>query len=74
MQVGDLVTWKLDTYDNNIPLEIGVVVGDQTTFKRRKKCVWVKFINGQHSHRKKTLCRESQLVLVEEIKKKLDKI
>ena len=67
MNIGDLVTWKLHTY-NIEPLEIGVVIGDQTSFKRRKKCVWVKFINGQHSHRKKTLCRESQLVLVEDIR------
>ena len=70
MQVGDLVTWKLDTINNNAPLEIGLVVGyfNGKTSYRRNACVWVKFVNGQHAHREKTLCAIQQLVLVEDIK------
>ena len=67
MQVGDLVTWKLDTINNNVPLEYGVIIGyfkGNTSYKS-KGCVWVKFVNGEHSHRAKTLCVIQQLVVVE---------
>lgn len=67
MNIGDLVTWRIDTiYDKSVPLEYGVVIGH---FKgkgyRRNECVWVKFANGQHSHRERTLCAVQQLVVVE---------
>ena len=67
MNIGDLVTWKLDTINNNVPLEYGVVIGyfNGKTSYRRNACVWVKFANGQHSHRERTLCAIQQLVVVE---------
>ena len=69
MQVGDLVTWKLDTINNKAPLEYGVVIGhfNGKSYKRNE-CVWVKFVNGQHAHRERTLCAIQQLVVVEDIK------
>ena len=70
MNIGDLVTWKLDVINNNVPLVYGVVIGyfNGKTSYRRNACVWVKFVNGQHAHREKTLCAIQQLVLVEGIK------
>jgi len=72
MNIGDLVTWVLDVINNNAPLEYGVVIGhfNGRSGGRRNKCVWVKFANGQHAHREKTLCAIAQLVLVEDIKQK----
>ena len=72
MNIGDLVTWKLGMYDMNVPFEMGVVIGyfNGKTNYRRNACVWVKFANGQHSHRERTLCAIQQLVLVEDIKQK----
>ena len=72
MTVGDLVTWRLDTISNKVPLEMGVVIGyfNGKTSYRKNACVWVKFANGQHSHRDRTLCAVQQLVLVEDIKQK----
>ena len=65
MQVGDLVTWKLLTINTSIPLEHGVVIGHFNGKSYRKnECVWVKFVNGQHAHRERTLCAIAQLVLV----------
>ena len=71
MQVGDLVTWVLDVINDKAPLEYGVVVGHfNGSYRSPKACVWVKFANGQHSHRERTLCAIAQLVLVEDIKQK----
>ena len=72
MNIGDLVTWKLDMINNNVPLEMGIVIGhfNGKTSARHNKCVWVKFANGQHSHRVKTLCAIQQLAVVEDIKQK----
>ncbi len=67
MQIGDLVTWKLDIINSNVPLEMGVVIG-YFNGKRRNQCVWVKFASGQHAHRERTLCAIQQLVLVEDTK------
>ena len=72
MQVGDLVTWVLDVINDKAPLEYGVVVGhfNGKTSGGKNKCVWVKFANGQHAHRERTLCAIAQLVLAEDIKQK----
>ena len=72
MNIGDLVTWKLDKINNKAPLVMGVVIGyfNGKTSYRKNQCVWVKFANGQHSHRERTLCAVQQLVLVEGIKQK----
>ena len=70
MNIGDLVTWKLDVVSDKVPLEYGVVIGIFRSSKKNNKCVWVKFANGQHSHRERTLCAITQLVLVEDIKQK----
>ena len=69
MQIGDLVTWKLDVYNDKAPLEYGVVIGGLLSTKNNK-CVWVKFVNGQHAHRDRTLCSIIHIVLVEDIKQK----
>ena len=71
MNIGDLVTWKLDVYNDKAILEYGVVIGyfDGKT-DRRNACVWVKFASGQHSHRDRTLCAIQQLVLAKDIKQK----
>ena len=66
MNIGDLVTWKSNTLKT--PLEYGVVIGIFKSSKRNNRCVWVKFGNGQHSHRDKTLCSIDHLILVEDIK------
>tara|TARA_R100000152_G_C6566793_1_gene35574 strand:- start:211 stop:438 length:228 start_codon:yes stop_codon:yes gene_type:complete len=72
MQVGSLVTWKLDVVSDKAPLEYGVVIGHFNGKSRGRKqaCVWVKFASGQHAHRERTLCAIAQLVLVEDIKQK----
>ncbi len=66
MNIGDLVTWKLNTINTSIPLEYGVVIGYFNGKKSlgNNKCVWVKFASGQHAHRERTLCAITQLVLV----------
>ena len=70
MKTGDLVTWKSNTLKT--PLEYGVVIGyfNGKTSYRKNACVWVKFGNGQHAHRERTLCAIDHLVLVEDIKQK----
>ena len=72
MSIGDLVTWRLDVYSNKANLEYGIVIGyfNGKTSLRNNKCVWVKFANGQHAHREKTLCAIGQLILAEDIKQK----
>jgi len=70
MQIGDLVTWKSDVLNDKVPLEYGVIIGIFRSSKRNNRCVWVKFGNGQHAHRDRTLCSIDHLVLVEDIKQK----
>ena len=70
MQVGSLVTWKLDVVNDKAPLEYGVVIGHFKGRGRKQACVWVKFASGQHAWRERTLCAIAQLVLVEDIKQK----
>ena len=68
MNIGSLVTWKLDVYNDNAPLEYGVIVGHARQVGKTIDLLWVKFLNGERSHREKTLCNIQHLVLVEGIK------
>ena len=67
MKVGDLVTWKLDVHNDKVSLEYGVIIG-YGAFGRKKEFVWVKFTNGQHSHKQRTLCKVDHLIPIEDIK------
>ena len=69
MNIGDLVTWKSDIL-NDKSLEYGVVIDIFRSSKRNNRCVWVKFGNGQHAYRERTLCSIDHLILVEDIKPK----
>jgi len=69
MKVGDLVTWKLDVHNDKVSLEYGVIIG-YGAFGRKKEFVWVKFTNGQHSHKQRTLCKVDHLIPIEDIKQK----
>ena len=69
MKVGDLVTWKSDVLNDKVALEYGVIIG-YGAFGKKKEFVWVKFTNGQHAHKRRTLCKVDHLVLVEDIKQK----
>ena len=73
MNTGDLVTWKLDVYTDKAPLEYGVIIGVARKVDRTIDLLWVKFVNGQHSHKAKTLCNIGHLILVDEVQKRLDK-
>tara|TARA_Y100000816_G_C26069968_1_gene562695 strand:- start:362 stop:586 length:225 start_codon:yes stop_codon:yes gene_type:complete len=73
MQVGDLVTWKLDVYTAHATLEYGVVIGVARKVDKTIDLLWVKFINGYNARREKVLCNIDHLLLVEDIEKKLDK-
>ena len=70
MNIGDLVTWKSDILNDTMPLEYGVVIGEHKAYRRMDRHIWVKFINGDHSHKARTLCNINHLVLVEDIKPK----
>lgn len=72
MNIGDLVTWKVDTINNKAPLEYGVIIEYFRGKAKSKGCVWVKFVNGQHSHRARTLCVIQQLIVVKDIDNKSD--
>jgi len=69
MKVGDLVTWKSDVLNDKVPLEYGVIIG-YGAFGKKKEFVWVKFTNGQHAHKRRTLCKVDHILLVEDIKQK----
>jgi len=70
MQIGDLITWKVDV-ENGEELDFGVVVGKAGALVgKRGDLLWVKFLTGSHSNKKKTLCKKEHLILVEEINKK----
>ena len=71
MQIGDLVTWKVDIACGD--LDYGVVIGHARKVGKSIDLLWVKFLNGNRSHRKKTLCNIEHLILVKDIEKKLDK-
>jgi len=67
MNIGDLVTWKVDV-KNGEELDYGVVVGIARYTLRNTNLLWVKFLTGSHSNKKKTLCNKKHLILVEDIK------
>ena len=69
MNIGDLVTWKSNVLNNDL-LEYGVVIDTYGNIERNNRYVWVKFTNGQHSHKQRTFCRVDHLMLVEDIKQK----
>ena len=70
MQIGDLVTWKEQAHSGK-EMDIGIVIdlfNGNRDFTSKRKLAWVKFTNGQHSHRERTLCAIEHLLLVEDIK------
>ena len=70
MNIGDLVTWKKQVCKGE-EMDIGIVIGlfdGNRDFTSKRKLAWVKFTNGQHSHKEKTLCAIEHLLLIEDIK------
>ena len=51
MQIGDLVTWKVDVAYGD--LDFGVVIGIARKIDRTVDLLWVKFVNGHNSKRDK---------------------
>ena len=70
MQVGDLVTWKVDIESGK--LEYGVVIGVARKVNRTIDLLWVKFLNGYNARKKKVLCNIEHLILVKDIDNKSD--
>ena len=70
MKIGDLVTWKINRFNESLPREYGVVIGffNGKTSLKDNKCVWVKFANGQHAYRERTLCAIQQLDIIKEVR------
>ena len=68
MQVGDLVTWKVDIESGK--LEYGVVIGVARKVNRTIDLLWVKFLTGHNTRKKKVLCNIDHLLLVKDIKQK----
>tara|TARA_A200000159_G_scaffold50707_1_gene46865 strand:- start:164 stop:433 length:270 start_codon:yes stop_codon:yes gene_type:complete len=66
MNIGDLVTWKVDAACGDI--DYGVVIGVARKVGRTIDLLWVKFLTGHRSHRKKTLCNIDHLILIKDIK------
>jgi len=71
MQIGDLVTWKVDITCGG-DIDYGVVIGFARKVDRKIDLLWVKFLTGHSSKRKKTLCNIDHLVLVKDIDNKSD--
>ena len=78
MQIGDLVTWKVDVAllcpmdIAGDKLEYGVVIGFARKVDRKIDLLWVKFLTGHNAKTKKTLCNIEHLVLVKDIDNKSD--
>ena len=68
MNIGDLVTWKVDIARGR--LEYGVVIGVARKVGKTIELLWVRFLNGYNAKRKKVLCNIDHLVLVKDIKSK----
>ena len=66
MQIGDLVTWKVDVACGD--LDYGVVIGIARKVDRTIDLLWVKFLNGHNSKPEKVLCNIQHLILVKDIK------
>ena len=74
MQVGDLVTWKVDVaYGDWQNFDFGVVIGIARKVDRTIDLLWVKFLTGHNSKPEKVLCNIDHLVLVKDVVEKLDK-
>ena len=71
MQIGDLVTWKVDVAYGD--LDYGVVIGYARKVGKKIDLLWVKFLNGHNSKPKKVLCNIDHLVLVKDVVEKSDK-
>ena len=71
MQVGDLVTWKVDVAYGD--LDYGVVIGIARKVDRTIDLLGVKFLTGHNSKPEKVLCNIDHLVLVKDVVEKLDK-
>ena len=71
MNIGDLVTWKVDIESGK--LEYGVVIGVARKVDRTIDLLWVRFLNGYNAKRERVLCNIDHLILVDEVQKKLDK-
>ena len=69
MQIGDLITWKMDVVWGE-QMDYGVVVGIARNIGQNVDLLWVKFLTGRHSNKKKTLCNIEHLILVKDIKLK----
>ena len=65
MQVGDLVTWKVDIESGK--LEYGVIIGVARKVDRTIDLLWVRFLNGYNAKRERVLCNIDHLVLVKDI-------
>ena len=71
MQIGDLVTWKVDVACGD--LDYGVVIGIARKVGRTIDLLWVKFLTGHNSKPEKVLCNIDHLILVKDVVEKLDK-
>ena len=71
MQIGDLVTWKVDVAYGD--LDYGVVIGIARKVDKTIDLLWVKFLTGHNSKPEKVLCNIDHLVLVKDVVEKLDK-
>ena len=65
MQIGDLVTWKVDIESGK--LEYGVIIGVARKVDRTIDLLWVRFLNGYNAKRERVLCNIDHLVLVKDI-------
>ena len=65
MQVGDLVTWKVDIESGK--LEYGVIIGVARKVDRTIDLLWVRFLNGYNAKRERVLCNIDHLILVKDI-------
>ena len=65
MQIGDLVTWKVDIESGK--LEYGVIIGVARKVDRTIDLLWVRFLNGYNAKRERVLCNIDHLILVKDI-------
>ena len=67
MKIGDLVTWQVSEVYGTCELEYGVVIGIARKVDRTIDLLWVKFLTGHNTRKKKVLCNIDHLILVEDI-------
>ena len=66
MNIGDLVTWKIDFEETHY----GVIIEAFYGSPKYGKHWWVKWINGHHAHKPKILCNQDHIKVVEDLNKK----